>query len=37
MLRRTGVTRELAGQAEHCVLRWFGHDRGLVGEENSRI
>ena len=23
--RRTGVTKELAGQAKQCVLRWFGH------------
>ena len=23
--RRTGVTRELAGRADQCVLRWFGH------------
>ena len=23
--RRTGVVRDLAGRAEQCVLRWFGH------------
>ena len=25
MRKRTGVIRELAGEAEQCVSQWFGH------------
>ena len=40
-VRGTGVTRELTGRVEQCVLRWFGHrengGRRHVDEKNSRI
>ena len=37
MQRRIGVTKELTGRAEQSLLRWFGHTRGLIGEENNSI
>ena len=31
--RRTGVTRELDGQAEQSVLKWFGHIEGMEKDQ----
>ena len=31
-----GVMRDLAGRAENCVLRWFGHVERMDGERMAK-
>ena len=31
-----GVMRDLAGRADNCVLRWFGHVERMNGERMAK-